>query len=77
LRNAHFAGPDDETGLRGRGQSAGFPSRMNAFASLEKMLDPAHPCFTPETAANILRLPSDPGVQRRVDELSPRQMQAN
>ena len=43
---------------------------MNAFASLEKMLDPAHPCFTPETAANILRLPSDPGLQERVDELS-------
>jgi len=27
---------------------------MNAFASLEKMLDPAHRCFTAETAAKVL-----------------------
>lgn len=43
---------------------------MNSFASLEKMLDPAHPCFTAETAANVLKLGPDPAKSARMDELS-------
>ena len=43
---------------------------MNAFASLEKMLDPSHPCFTAETAANVLKLEPDPAKTARVEELS-------
>jgi len=43
---------------------------MNAFASLEKMLDPARPCFTAETAANVLRLEPDPEKTARIEELS-------
>jgi len=43
---------------------------MNAFASLEKMLDPARPCFTAETAANVLRLDPDPEKAARIEELS-------
>ncbi len=43
---------------------------MNSFASLRKMLDPAHPCFTAETAANVMRLEPDPAKSARMDELS-------
>ncbi len=43
---------------------------MNAFASLEKMLDPASPCFTPETAANVLKLTPDPAKTTRIEALS-------
>ena len=43
---------------------------MNALASLEKMLDPAHPCFTAETAANVLKLEPDPDKAARLEELS-------
>lgn len=45
---------------------------MNAFASLGKMLDPKHPCFTAETAANVLRLEPDPAKATRINELSPK-----
>lgn len=45
---------------------------MNAFASLEKLLDPEHPCFTPETAANVLRLEPDLAKAKRIEELSPK-----
>lgn len=43
---------------------------MNAFASLEKMLDPSSPCFTVETAANVLKLTPDPAKSARVETLS-------
>lgn len=43
---------------------------MNAFSSLDKMLDPARPCFTPETAANIIQIEPDPDKAARMDELA-------
>ena len=43
---------------------------MNAFASLQKMLDPARPCFTAETAANVLKLEPEPAKTERMEELS-------
>lgn len=58
------------SGLREGGWGATVAALMNAFASLEKMLDPAHPCFTAETAANVLRLEPDPAKTARMDELS-------
>ena len=56
--------------MREAGWGATLAALMNAFASLEKMLDPAHPCFTAETAANVLRLEPDPAKTARMDELS-------
>jgi uncharacterized ferredoxin-like protein len=43
---------------------------MNAFSSLEKMLDPARPCFTPETAANIIQIETDSDKAARMEELA-------
>jgi hypothetical protein len=43
---------------------------MNALSGLEEMLDPAHPCFTAETAANVLRLEPGPAKSARMDEFS-------
>ena len=59
-----------ESGLREGCRGATIAALMNAFASLEKMLDPAHPCFTTETAANVLRLAPDPAKRARMEELS-------
>lgn len=43
---------------------------MNAFSNLEKMLDPEHPCFTKETATNIIRLQPDSAKTARMEELA-------
>jgi len=43
---------------------------MNAFSSLEKMLDPTRPCFTAETAANIVQIEPDAAKTARMDELA-------
>jgi hypothetical protein len=43
---------------------------MNAFSSLDKMLDPARPCFTPETAANIIQIEPDPAKTALMEELA-------
>ena len=43
---------------------------MNAFSSLDKMLDPARPCFTPETAANIIQIEPDSAKTARMEELA-------
>ena len=43
---------------------------MNAFASLDKLLDPARPCFTVETAANILQIEPDAERLARMEELA-------
>lgn len=43
---------------------------MNAFSSLEKMLDPARPCFTPETAVNIIQIEPEPAKTARMEELA-------
>ncbi|MFN7565094.1 MAG: hypothetical protein ACK5TH_25260 [Prosthecobacter sp.] len=43
---------------------------MNAFASLDKLLDPARPCFTAETAANILQIEPDAERITRMEELA-------
>lgn len=43
---------------------------MNAFSSLEKMLDPARPCFTPETAANIIQIEPAPIKTAPMEELT-------
>lgn len=43
---------------------------MNSFSSLEKMLDPDRPCFTRETAANILQIEPDPAKTTRMEELA-------
>jgi hypothetical protein len=58
--------------LQRGGGPARFAGTMNAFASLEKMLDPARPCFTAETAANVLQLEPDPAKAGRLEELSPK-----
>jgi hypothetical protein len=46
------------------------PHVMNSFSSLEKMLDPDRPCFTRETAANILQIEADPAKNTRMEELA-------
>jgi len=46
------------------------PNVMNAFSSLEKMLDPARPCFTSETAANIIQIEPDSAKTARMEELA-------
>lgn len=46
------------------------PSVMNAFSSLEKMLDPSRPCFTAETAANIAQIEPDAAKTSRMEELA-------
>lgn len=43
---------------------------MNAFSSLEKMLDPTRPCFTAETAANIVQIEPDAAKTARMEELA-------
>lgn len=43
---------------------------MNAFSALEKMLDPEHPCFTTETAANIIQLSPDSAKTARMEDLA-------
>ncbi len=43
---------------------------MNAFSSLERMLDPARPCFTAETAANIVQIEPDAAKTARMEELA-------
>jgi hypothetical protein len=43
---------------------------MNAFSSLDKMLDPFRPCFTTETAANIVQIEPDPAKTARMEELA-------
>lgn len=43
---------------------------MNAFSTFEKMLDPEHPCFTRETAANIIQLAPDSAKTARMEELA-------
>ena len=43
---------------------------MNAFASLDKLLDPARPCFTAETAANILQIEPDSERLPRMEALA-------
>jgi len=43
---------------------------MNAFSSLERMLDPARPCFTAETAANIVQIEPDVAKTARMEELA-------
>ena len=42
---------------------------MNAFSSLDKMLDPSRPCFTAETAANIVQIEPDVAKTSRMEEL--------
>jgi hypothetical protein len=46
------------------------PPVMNAFSSLEKMLDPTRPCFTAETAANIVQIEPDAAKTARMEELA-------
>ena len=43
---------------------------MNAFASLDKLLDPARPCFTAETAATILQIEPDSERLTRMEALA-------
>lgn len=46
------------------------PPVMNAFSSFEKRLDPARPCFTAETAANIVQIEPDAEKTARMEELA-------
>ncbi len=50
---------------------------MNAFASLDKLLDPARPCFTAETAANILQIEPDAERITRMEELAAKANEGN
>ena len=43
---------------------------MNAFVELDQLLNPAHPCFTVETATNLLKIEPDTAKVARVEELS-------
>jgi len=45
-------------------------SVMNAFSSLDKMLDPSRPCFTAETATNIVQIQPDAAKTARMEELA-------
>lgn len=43
---------------------------MNAFAELAQLFDPARPCFTVETAKNLLSLHSEAAKVERIEELA-------
>lgn len=43
---------------------------MNAFAELEQLFESAKPCFTVETATNLVSLPADPEKAARIEMLS-------
>lgn len=43
---------------------------MNAFSSLGKVLDPTRPCFTAETAANIVQIEPEAAKAARMEELA-------
>jgi hypothetical protein len=43
---------------------------MNAFSELEQLFETSKPCFTVETAGNLISIGSDPQKEARIDELS-------
>ena len=43
---------------------------MNAFSELEQLFESSKPCFTVETASNLVSLSVDPDKAARIDELS-------
>ncbi len=43
---------------------------MNAFAELDQMFQSSKPCFTVETATNLVNLGTDPEKAARIEELS-------
>jgi len=44
--------------------------RMNAFAELEQVLDPADPIFTVEGARRLVNMPANPERISRMEELA-------
>jgi hypothetical protein len=43
---------------------------MNAFAEMDQLFDVSKPCFTVETATNLINLGSDAEKAARIEELS-------
>lgn len=43
---------------------------MNAFSELEQLFETSKPCFTVETASNLVSLGTDPDKAARIEELS-------
>ena len=43
---------------------------MNAFDALDRLFDPAHPCFTTEGVNTLINLQSDAATEARMEELA-------